>query len=179
MSDEALIGNVLEETAFHEAGHIVIASVVGLPLIPLGITVYEADGVTEGYAGYCEVELRWEDILLALRAGVRAQRKKFPQSWTDGSQPDILKFNEIIKSHFEGRYQEIDEKITPRLDQLLRSHWDPVVAVVQAVMESRWIPVHSPEHRVMRRKKQLDGCTLVDILRGYRISAEVQMGRRS
>jgi hypothetical protein len=169
-----LMGNVLEETAYHEAGHIVIASVVGLPLTPSGITVYEADEVTEGYARYCEDERRWENILMALRAGVRAQLKKFPQSWIGGSQPDTLKFGEIIKSHFEDRCREMDDKITPQLDQLLESHWSAVVAVAQALMESCWIPVEPSEHRIATRKKELNGTTLVAILGRLGISAEIR-----
>jgi hypothetical protein len=77
--EEVLIGNTLEETAYHEAGHIVIASATGLALRPMGVAIWEAvEDVTEGIASYCEDEPEWEKILLALRAREMAQVKQFP-----------------------------------------------------------------------------------------------------
>ena len=37
LEEQILIGNTLEETAYHEAGHVVIAGAVGLDLKPLAL----------------------------------------------------------------------------------------------------------------------------------------------
>ena len=73
-----LIGNTMEETAYHEAGHIVIAGAVGLDLRPKGIVIYEVEDVADGWAFYWEDNQQWTDILTALRAGQLAQLKQFP-----------------------------------------------------------------------------------------------------
>ena len=110
--EEVLIGNTLEETAYHEAGHIVIASATGLALRPMGVAIWEAvEDVTEGIASYCEDEPEWEKILLALRAGEMAQVKQFPISSTIGSLPDIQAFATIVEVYFgKNRLREISGK---------------------------------------------------------------------
>jgi hypothetical protein len=45
-----LIGNSPEETAYHEAGHIVTAAAVGLDLRPAGILIFEVKNVAAGIA---------------------------------------------------------------------------------------------------------------------------------
>jgi hypothetical protein len=61
-----VIGNTLEETSYHEAGHIVIAGAVGLDLKPKGVVVYEVEHVADGWAFYWEDKPEWDKILLAL-----------------------------------------------------------------------------------------------------------------
>jgi hypothetical protein len=57
---EKLIGNTLEETAYHEAAHMVIAAAVGLNLRPGGITIWEAaEDVMDGLARYWKDEVDW------------------------------------------------------------------------------------------------------------------------
>ena len=62
MGDDVLIiGNTLDETAYHEAGHIVVATAVELDLRPKGITIWEAaPNVMDGLAGYWNHETDWE-----------------------------------------------------------------------------------------------------------------------
>jgi len=45
-----IIGNTFEETAYHEAGHIVAAAVLGLALRPAGITIVEVEDTQLGGA---------------------------------------------------------------------------------------------------------------------------------
>ena len=58
-----VIGNTLDETAYHEAGHITIAAAVGLDLQHRGIVVYEVGNVGDGWAFYWEDNQQWKDIL--------------------------------------------------------------------------------------------------------------------
>jgi hypothetical protein len=90
--NQVLIGNTLEESAFHEAGHIVAASAVGMDLRPRGIVIWEVQNVTDGLACYWEDAAEVESVLLALRAGQMAQLKQFPMSDRWGSMPDIQAF---------------------------------------------------------------------------------------
>lgn len=172
---EVLIGNTLEETAYHEAGHIVVASVKGLALRPMGIMIWEAaEDVTEGIACYCEDEPEWEKILLALRAGEMAQVRQFPNSSTIGSLPDIQAFARIIEVHFENRFREMQQKVNSEVNGLLDIHWDAIVAISQGLVHADWIPVVPSEHSKAKRKKHLDGDTLLAILGKHGISAHVR-----
>jgi len=56
MNMQYLVGNTFEESAYHEAGHVVAAAALGLALRSKGITILEAaNGATAGEASY------WED----------------------------------------------------------------------------------------------------------------------
>ena len=169
LEEQILIGNTLEETAYHEAGHVVIAGAVGLDLKPLGIVIREvAEDVTDGIASYWEDTAEWEKVLLALCAGEMAQLKQFPCSWTRGSQPDIQKFSKIVNNHLgHNRFRE-------QVASLLEIHWSAVTSIALALMEGPWIIVEPTEHPKAKRKKHLDGSTLVPILRRHGITAQVR-----
>jgi hypothetical protein len=80
VDEPLIIGNTLEETAYHEAGHIVVAVALGLDLRPKGITIWEVTkNVMEGLAGYWDDDTDWEKNLQAVRAGQIAQWRKFPR----------------------------------------------------------------------------------------------------
>ena len=58
------------ESAYHEAGHIVVAGAVGSDLRPRGIVIDKVQNVTDGLACYWEDTEEAETVLLALRAGL-------------------------------------------------------------------------------------------------------------
>src|ERR1700679_4173771 len=66
----------LSAVAHHEAGHMVIAAAVGLPLKPGGLSI---DRVGEGLACYCfrpdETAVSQERVILATFAGWYAQKR--------------------------------------------------------------------------------------------------------
>jgi ATP-dependent Zn protease len=95
-----VIGNSLDETAYHEAGHIIIAAAVGLDLQHKGIIVYEVENVGEGWAFYWEDNQQWKDIFTGLRAGHLAQLKRFPGSYSLGAEIDLKKFSTLSQSTF-------------------------------------------------------------------------------
>jgi hypothetical protein len=160
-----LIGCTLEESAYHESGHIVIAGAVGLDLRPKGIVIYEVQNVTDGLACYWEDVGETETVLLALRAGQLAQMKQFPRSDTWGSMPDIQAFARIFHAQFgPNGLGDMHMKINAQVRTLLEEHWTAIGAVAQAIIDSEWIPVESTEHPLANRKKHLSGDTLVAIL---------------
>jgi hypothetical protein len=78
MEYEVLIGNTFEETAYHEAGHIVVATALGLDLKPRGIVIWAAADVdvTDGLACYCNDTPDMptaRKVLIGTRAGQLAQ----------------------------------------------------------------------------------------------------------
>ena len=76
-----LIGNTLEETAYHEAGHIVIAAAVDLDLKAKGIVIYEVENVADGWTNRrsascsCERSCSWS--MHCGRGRTRLGRKRF------------------------------------------------------------------------------------------------------
>ena len=79
--NETFVGNNLEETAYHEAGHVVVnQSALGLELRIRGITIYEVSSdVMDGLACYWDDDTYGEN-LQALLGGQIAQWRKFPET---------------------------------------------------------------------------------------------------
>jgi hypothetical protein len=172
---QMLIGNTLEETAYHEAGHIVIAGAVALDLKPKGIVIYEVEDVADGWAFYWEDKPEWEKILLALRAGQVAQLKQFPDSEFRGGQQDVQRFFTIVHQHFEPNCSgDMWQDISAKARRLLHTHWSAVDAVSDALMHANWIPVEHGEHSLAKRKKHLDRHALAAILAAQGISVHVR-----
>jgi hypothetical protein len=173
--EETPIGNTLEETAYHEAGHVVVAGAVGLDLMPKGIVIYEVGDLTDGWAFYWEDKPEWEGILRALRAGQMAQLRRFPKSEFRGGKPDLDKFYRIVADHFgANRFGELWGAITDKVRSMLDAHWAAVVAIAEALVRGGWIPTESGEHASARRKKHLGGDVLAAILAEHGISAQVR-----
>jgi hypothetical protein len=172
-----IIGNTLEETAYHEAGHIVVAAVLGLDLRPKGITIWEAaNDVMDGLAGYWDDETDWEKNLQAVRSGQIAQWRKFPKSdLVSGSGPDRDYFFKVVKEHFPGSLAaNIWETVSKKANDLLEAHWSAVVEVAETLTAAEWMSVGENEHPLAKRKKRLDGETLVAILSSHGIGARVR-----
>lgn len=173
--EETLIGNTLDETAYHEAGHIVIAAVGGLDLKPKGIVIYEVRDKADGWAFYWEDKPLWESILRATRAGQIAQLKQFPKSEFRGGQHDVQRFFAVVKEEFgELRCGEFWERISGEVKVLLDAHWPAVVEIVEVVLRSGWLSVAPREHPLATRKKVVDGEALVAILFGHGIPSQVR-----
>jgi len=160
-----VFGNSLDETAYHEAGHITMAAAVGLDLQHKGIIVYEVQNVGDGWAFYWEDNQQWKDILTALRAGQLAQLKKFPGSYFLGAQTDVQKVSYLVAEHFPGViHGNMEEEIKKKANDLLNVHWSAVEDVARAVINAGWLPVAPGEHEQATRKKHLDGNAIAAIL---------------
>lgn len=176
------IGNSPEETAYHEAGHIVIAAAVGLDLRPAGILMFEVSNVAGGVACY------WEDgeveaVLQALRAGQMAQIRQFPNSEIRGGVPDAQAFSKAVNQIYSpGHVGVMLEKIGGQVLELFAKHWGAITEVAQALLKKDWVSVEvadekylsADERLVVKRKKQLTGSEIVEILERHGISARVR-----
>ena len=171
-----IIGNNLEETAYHEAGHIVVAARLGLELRLKGITIWEAaPNVMDGLARYWESETDWDKNLQSIRAGGVAQWREFPEADIQGQRPDIENFNKIVADHFAGALPaDMWQSIGKKTNELLDAHWSAVVEIAKTLIAAEWVSVPENEHPLAKRKKQLDGEALVAILASHRISARVR-----
>ena len=176
MQDALIIGNNLAETAYHEAGHILVAAVLGLDLRPKGITIWEAaQDVMDGLARYWESETDWEKNLQSIRAGGLAQWRQFPQAYIGGQKPDSENFNKIVAEHFTGALpSDMWQSEGKKAEALLQLHWATVIEIAEALIAAEWLPVPENEHSLAKRKKQLDGNQLVDILARHDIPARVR-----
>ena len=67
-------------------------------------------------------------------------------------------------------WQDISAKTQNKVD----THWVAIESVVDAAMKATWTPVTISEHLDAKRKKHLDGNTLVGILAKHNISARVR-----
>jgi hypothetical protein len=174
--DVLIIGNTLEETAYHEAGHIVVAARLGLDLRPKGITIWEAaPDVMDGLAGYWDDGADWDKNLQSVRAGQIAQWGKFPHSNMTGAGPDNDYLFRVVAEHFPGQLAaNIWESVSKKADDLLRAYWSAVVEIAETLIAAEWIPVDEKEHPLAKRKKNLDGEALVTILSSHRIPARVR-----
>jgi hypothetical protein len=177
-----LIGNSPEETAYHEAGHIVTAAAVGLDLRPAGILIFEVKNVAAGIACYWE-DGEVEPVLQALRAGQMAQRKQFPNSETRGGVPDAQAFSRAVdKIYSPGHVGVMFEKTGGQVLEFFAKHWGAVAEVAQALLKKDWASVEITDEKylsvdersVVRRKKQLAGSEIVEILAQHGISTRVR-----
>jgi hypothetical protein len=177
--EQILIGNTLEETAYHEAGHIAVATALGLDLRPKGITIWEAaKDVMDGLAGYWEDETDWDKNLQAVLAGQIAQRRKFPQSDITGAKPDIDSFFKIVREHFAGSVaSNIWESVSKKANARLAANWSAVVEIAETLIADEWISVGENEHPLAKRKKRLSGEALVAILSSHNIPARARPSR--
>jgi len=178
MTDESWLGApTVEETAYHEAGHIVVASAVGLHLRQAGLVIWEG---VNGYFGCAAIwedeqwDKQWDKQLCCLRAGAKAQLRRYPSSsamW--GSHKDDDEIFDIVRKHFNGQWSDMEEKIDTQVDILLENNWSAVDAVAQAVIAGDWKPAEDQGIKATR-KKQLDGVTLEAILETHGIPAVVR-----
>ena len=171
-----IIGNTLDETAYHEAGHVVVAAAVELDLRPKGITIWEAaPNVMDGLAGYWDHEIDWEKNLQAVRAGQIAQWRKFPRADTTGAKPDNDYFFNVAREHFPGTLaSNLWESTSQKADALLQLHWDAVIEIAETLIAAEWLSAPENEHPLAKRKKRLNGNQLIDILVKHGIPAQVR-----
>jgi hypothetical protein len=149
MQDVLIIGNNLEETAYHEAGHIVVATVLELDLRPNGITIWEAaPNVMDGLAGYWNHDTDWQKNLQAVRAGQIAQWTKFPNTDTTGSKPDNDYFFHVAKERFpETVASNLWESTSKEAHALLRLHSAVVIAIAETLIRKEGSPTAQAERR--------------------------------
>jgi hypothetical protein len=140
--------------AYHEAGHIVIAAVMGVPLRPEGMMV---DTEVEGLACYCKEPKDSDDsrerVMLATFAGCFAQDRYckdhgYPQleylariwslDWNEARGISTKLSDAYLAGRGIGAAQEAIEK---RSETLVGEKWPVIEAVASALLAKEWEPV--------------------------------------
>jgi hypothetical protein len=112
-----------------------------------------------------------------------AQLRRFPRSEIRGGIPDAKAFSEavaqVLPAHCAG---DMFEKTNGEVQQLFSKHWATIVAVAETLLRKDWVPIVATDQRylnpdeqlVVKRKKQLAGDEIVEILHQHGILARVR-----
>jgi len=153
--------------AYHEAAHIVIASAVGLPISPKGISI---DGFANGLAHFkgatsgTKVAAEEVDkVVISMLAG------GIVHGGVHGNVEhaiirDERRIKEIMDEHIanpEARKTKREELET-RASELASKHWQAIEAVAEALWSKSWKPRN--RHIQLFRGKTLDGTELKALL---------------
>jgi len=130
----------VERTAYHEAGHMVVAAALGLTLRAEGLHV---DPLGAGLACFSKQpdgsDLSRERIIVAIFAGYIAQERSHPDSiWqldTDWQEAHTLLGEMSIESTEVTR-----ERLLKRSRQLVNQYWLAVKALASALLARNWVP---------------------------------------
>jgi len=117
------------DTAVHEAGHVVVAKVLGIAVTD--VKVIPGPERTQ-YAA--ETHIRWngaslEDAATVCLAGPVAQQKSFGECDLDSAGPDMEEFERICPA-------ERRDEVIARTVQLIKQHW-PAVLTLAAEIDRR------------------------------------------
>jgi hypothetical protein len=174
-----------ESVAYHEAGHVVVAAALGMRLSRHGIHLGEdANGMS--YYEYRKPKkffdgpsgISRDHTLIALYAGLIAQRKFYPKCSVEGYSDDQnlidLLVQEVDAEDFSG-----SASLTAQLDlpkesrKVVNQHWAAIKAVAKALWDTPDKPrnLNEPEPcwSQSMSEKMLDGQNIVEILRGFGI----------
>lgn len=146
-NDKALVEMRIERAAYHEAGHIAIAAVLGLTLRPDGLMI---DSCREGVAIYCtqpeDSDPSREAVILSSEARYWAETRfceERPCSGPDANGPvmycDHIQSWEIMKT-FSTKYLAGENpmlvyvKLQNRSKRLVEQHWSVIKALASALL---------------------------------------------
>lgn len=139
----ALVEECCKSAAYHEAGHTVIAALLGLPLRNAGVRV---DSKCHGLACLCcrvpgdlsndarDVDER-ERTIVMLYAGYVAQRMFFTDCPSDGAVRDEALAQQLLSEmHPLSDSHAYDQRLREKAQRSVKSHWN----VVGALAETLW-----------------------------------------
>jgi hypothetical protein len=137
-----------KRTAYHEAGHAVVARSQGIGI--LGITI--GDG-KEGYVDYAvdpedRIKKREFDAChsfsLVLHAGYMAQVRVFPEVHGDGCEKDMIEYHAdlrpVLCEHTQEDYRVWDQRITDECKQIVDERWAAIDALAKELLQRTTIP---------------------------------------
>jgi hypothetical protein len=178
-----------ESSAYHEAGHIVIAAAQGMRLSRHGVHL-DADGRGFAYYEYrkprrssdAPSEIKREHTIIATLAGLIAQQKFYPECSTLGASDDTnlvdLLLSEILEDEpLGGAFSTAQIDLKQEADKLVRKFWPAIEAVAVTLWETPETPRDSdepePTWSVLPLEKRINGARLVEILRSFGIHTSI------
>jgi hypothetical protein len=175
----------VEGAAYHEAAHIVIAAVQGLPLGKDGLRVYEngagfahysgkqPDGSTNLGADPCR-----EGTIIATLAGHIAHGKCYPpvEKGDANASDDFDRVRALLLEMYpdnSDQYREAQCALHKRSKELVDQHWATIKALATKLWDRDWLP-QAPAANC--REKHIEGEEVVSLLRLYGIPAAEKSG---
>lgn len=141
----------LRAAAHHEAGHLVVAAVMDLPLRTEGLMI---DPVAEGYACYCkkpeDADSSRECVLTATFAGWYAQKRFCSESSMTFAQ-DLSMTTDWWEAHrilcamskdysAKQNYATAHERLERRAEGIVEERWTVVQALASVLLAKEWEP---------------------------------------
>ena len=181
----------VESVAYHEAGHMVVAAVLGFPLSRRGLRIDEK-GL--GLASYKKPDpkscnTRRENIIIVANAGLIEQMKFYgadsKECRTDGANSDHREIESLLDIQypsppFTARGKEWSvarENLRQRSEELVEHrHWATIETLAKALLHKDWVHGTSSERRWswQPREKSIEGKEVRDILSKFEIVVGVE-----
>jgi hypothetical protein len=184
---------LIENAAYHEAGHIVIATALRLALQGYGIHIDKA-GTGRSFYQFCNPEIqvgsshiprgllrKGESSIKSFFAGLIAQkefcRREKNSSCSDASAADdedlvrMLVGNLFCRETLEWREAKSKE-LEGLATDLVGKHWEAIKAVAKALLATHWVPpmpTQAGSRWLPTEEKRLTGTQITDILRPFGI----------
>jgi hypothetical protein len=180
-----------ESTAYHEAGHIVVAAAQGMRLFSCGIQV-DSHGKGISYYDYrkpqpirCEFDEHGRRTIVSLFAGLIAQQKFHPTCSTASASKDQEIIDQLLPQMYldgtpqsENRLSEAKLKLEKESRGLVEQHWE----AIQALAKFLWGRPDTPRIANEPEKswtdsptsKSVDGAGITRILGKHGISVSIE-----
>lgn len=178
----------IESVAYHEAGHVVVAAVLGLRLGRHGIRL-DREGRGMSYYEFRSPR-SWADAvpkidikatIVATLAGLIAQMKFYPECSTHGATDDETIVDLLLKEQHPNDIIGVETLARMRLQkesvELVDEHWSAIEAIAKALWAKQFTPRQiepEPMWSHSADEKVLDGLEIVSILADFHISAQLR-----
>jgi len=146
----AFLSDPLPTVAHHEAGHLVVAAVKGLPLQRKGVKIDSCGrGLSQYEGGQCcdDADMNWynhfsERAIVSLCAGLIAQKRFFDGDWNKYAAQD----RRDIECHLRGlwRHEDSDEakallvKCRCEAENIVDQRWCAIKEIAETIWNQDW-----------------------------------------
>lgn len=180
-----------ESTAYHEAGHVVIAAVQRVPLSNRGLRI-DQKGAGISYYRFAKPdgsanlgsEIKREQTIRSIQAGYIAQEKFYlrfyDQLAPSGSSTDTDGINALLEEMYTGRNACENAKavLGKQSQQLVEDNWQAIEALAQTLLAKQWesqaLPSGERRWATQTCQKKMTGPEVVDLLYEFKITATLE-----
>lgn len=171
----------VQSVAYHEAGHIVVAAVLGLRISRHGIS---CDGEGGGMSYYefrkpkswtaepSEIGIR--ETIVATLAGFIAQRKFYPECSPNGASDDENLVDALLKELLQDDFIGLDVLSRTQLEEeattLVDRHWVPITALASSLLTKQLTTREAepnPTWSASATARKLHGAEIASILSNF------------
>ena len=175
-------------TAYHEAGHIVVAAVQGLKLRPEGLSVDERG---EGLACYCkdpgDSDIERERVIIATFAGLNSEARfcneqGFPvpeemqRIFSQDSKEARENISRLSSLSLERTAFQIEAELQASSEAIILQYWSAIRSIAAALLDRDWEPIRALKSgsvwSLAEKARYLAGDELAAALKQARIAAE-------